>query len=41
MTVNSASNRGLLTAAITQFDNVVRAAPASSASEPTPAPTTT
>jgi uncharacterized protein (TIGR03086 family) len=35
---NSASNRGLLTAAITQFDNVVRAAQASSARKPTPCP---
>ena len=38
MTTNSASNRDLLTAAITQFDNVVRAAPASSGRKPTPCP---
>lgn len=38
MTTSSASNRDLLTAAITQFDNVIRAAPASSAHAPTPCP---
>jgi uncharacterized protein (TIGR03086 family) len=38
MTTSSASNRDLLTAAITQFDNVLRAAPASSAHKPTPCP---
>jgi hypothetical protein len=41
MTAISASNRDLLTAAITQFDAVVCAAPASSARTPTPALTTT
>ena len=35
---NSAGNRDLLTAAITQFDNVVRAAPDSSGHKPTPCP---
>ncbi len=38
MTTNSASNRDLLTAAIAQFDNVIRAASASSAHAPTPCP---